>query len=82
MRGHNPVPDNMAEETQYQGIRSGDDWIVKGTVTYREADEMIERRMHGGKGKSLRLFPKGLGILREAFHPFIAQGMIRDHGKQ
>ena len=43
----------MAEETQYQGIRSGDGWIVKGTVTYREADEMIERHMHGGNREAI-----------------------------
>lgn len=49
----------MAEETQYRGIRIGDGWIVRNDVTYREADELIQRRMHGNRETSYWLEEEG-----------------------
>jgi hypothetical protein len=38
----------MEEIKQYRGLRIGDTWIVETNLTFDEADELIQRRMHGG----------------------------------
>jgi hypothetical protein len=36
-----------AEATQYRGVRAGNGWLSRYDMTRTEAEELIERRLHG-----------------------------------
>ncbi|MDB5106794.1 MAG: hypothetical protein JWP91_4483 [Fibrobacteres bacterium] len=37
----------MAEETRYHGLRTDQGWLMQGDLTMREADDLLERHLHG-----------------------------------
>lgn len=41
------MADESAEEKVYQGVRSGDAWLAKGPITYPQAEDLIQKHLHG-----------------------------------
>lgn len=37
----------MAEEKVFNGVRSGDTWLAKGPISRPQAEELIEKHLHG-----------------------------------